>query len=205
MYYTLCIDPRLPEELSEAIEALRKNYDPTYTLNRPHVTVLFPIPGTVGERRLREHIEDVLRDVHPFEIRFGGFHKSRDHWLFLTLSQGESKVRELYQALYSGMLAEYGRSPEAFVPHIGLGLFLKPGCRYDWDNPRESEFDGGRFDEALKRARDLPQVGPIRVTALHLEAIPDEWIAWTRGERSDAPEGLPIRHVREFRLVAHGG
>jgi hypothetical protein len=38
-----------------------------------------------------------------------------------------------------------------FVPHLGLGLFLKEVSPYDWDNPREDDFDRVLCEEALQR------------------------------------------------------
>jgi 2'-5' RNA ligase len=122
MYYILNFYPPLSAEASRAIEAIRLDYDPTSAFTRAHITVLCPVPERVGEERLICHIEQVLSGRGPFDIRLGGFHRSRDHWLFLTLREGESRFRKIYRALYTDMLAEFARDDAEFIPHLGLGL-----------------------------------------------------------------------------------
>jgi len=204
MYYALSLYPQLGAELSEAIDAIRREYDPTSGLTEPHITVLFPVPGISGEAELISHIENVLSDWTPFEIRLGGFHKSHDHWLFLTLTEGEAQVRKLYITLYTGPLASHRRDDIEFVPHLGLGLFMKEGSTYDWDNPRESDFDRERYEEALCRAKGLPLASRIWVEKLQLTKIPDVILEWATGKRASIPEDARIVGVREFRLGNQG-
>lgn len=200
MYYALSFYPQLSTELSESIDAIRREYDPTSGFTKPHITVLFPVPGIVGEGQLISHIQNVLSDCSPFEIRLGGFHRSRDHWLFLTLKEGEAQVKELYQALYTGLVAKYRRDDIEFVPHLGLGLFMKQGSTYDWDNPRESDFDRERYEEALCQAKSLTLPSSISVEKLQLTKIPDVILEWATGKRASIPEDSHIVEVREFRL-----
>jgi 2'-5' RNA ligase len=135
----------------------------------------------------------------------GGFHKSHDHWLFLTLKKGEAQVKKLYQSLYTGILAEYRRKDDIeFVPHLGLGLFIKRGLTYDWKNPPESDFDRERYEEALCQAKALPLPSSISVEKLQLMKIPDVILEWTRGKRTSIPEDSQIVEVLEFRLGNQG-
>ena len=200
MYYALVYYPPLSEELAESIAAIRRKHDPTVGFTEPHITILFPVPDGVGEAQLIRHIESVLNDRKSFEIRLGGFHKSHDHWLFLTLTEGEAEVKRLNQLLYTGILAEYRRDDIEFVPHLGLGLFLKEGCTYDWDNPQESDFDQERYEEALEQAKALPLQVSFAVENLQLTRIPDEVLEWATGKRTSIPEGSQIVEVREFLL-----
>jgi 2'-5' RNA ligase len=204
MYYALNFYPLLSAEFSEPIDAIRREYDPTSDFTKPHITVLFPIPGSVGERRLISHIQNVLSDWTPFEIRLGGLHKSHDHWLFLTLKEGEAQVKKLYRLLYTGVLAQYRRHDIEFVPHLGLGLFVKDGATYDWGNPQESDFDRERYEEALRRAKALPLPSSISVEKLHLTKIPDVILEWATGKRASLPADSRIVEVREFRLCHQG-
>jgi hypothetical protein len=142
----------------------------------------------------------VLSDLSPFRIKLGGFYRSRDHWLFLTLKEGEAKVKKLYDALYVGVLGEYRRDDLEFVPHLGLGLFLKEGCAYDWNNPQESDLDRARYEYALRRAQALPLPASVMVERLHLMRIPDAILEWATGRRASIPEDSRIVEVREFRL-----
>jgi 2'-5' RNA ligase len=200
MHYTLGFYPRLEEELAASIDAIRRVHDPTWGYVKPHVTVLFPVPDSVGESRLSDHIESVLKDRGPLDIRFGGLHKSRDHWLFLTLAEGEARVKELHKSLYTGILAKYRKADVEFVPHLGLGLFIKEGSRYDWDNPREDYLDRRRYREALAQAEALPPHSGLRVERLNLSGIPDEVIEWATGTRAEIPEHMRSLEVREFVL-----
>jgi 2'-5' RNA ligase len=200
MYYTLNFYPQLNAELAESIDAIRRKHDPTVGFAKPHITVLFPVPDSTGEPQLIGHIQRVLDDWSPFEIRLGGFHKSHDHWLFLTLIEGEAQVKQLYRSLYTGILAEYRRDDIEFVPHLGLGLFIKEGTKYDWDNPQEADFDQERYDEALQRAKALPLHSRFTVEKLHLTKVPHEVLEWATGKRANIPEDLQLVEVREFLL-----
>jgi 2'-5' RNA ligase len=200
MYYALSFYPHLNEELAESIDAIRRKHDPTFGLTKPHITVLFPIPDSVGESDLISHIESVLNDFSPFKIRLGGFHKSRDHWLFLKLADGEVHVRKLYQSLYTGILEEYRRDDIEYVPHLGLGLFVKEGSNYDWRNPREIDFDEERYEEALQQAMALLLDSIFKVDKLELTKISDEILGWATGKRASIPEDSQIVTVREFLL-----
>ncbi|MFH1311963.1 MAG: 2'-5' RNA ligase family protein [Candidatus Eisenbacteria bacterium] len=200
MYYTLSFYPRLSGELGDAIDAIRRRHDPTCGFAKPHITVMFPVPDTVGEPHLIGHIQSVLSNRSPFEIRLGGLHKSHDHWLFLTLVEGEEQVKNLYQLLYTGLLAEHRRDDVEFVSHVGLGLFLKEGANYNWDNPQEDEFDKDRYEEALLQARALPLKVRFRVERLQLMRISDEILEWATGKRARIPEDSEIIEVREFSL-----
>jgi 2'-5' RNA ligase len=203
MYYCLSFCPQLSYELAEAIEAIRRVYDPTSGFIIPHITLVFPTPGSVGELSLISHIQNVLTGWSPFEMRLGGFLKSSDHWLFLGLHEGEAEVKRLYRALHTGILAD-GRDVSKFVPHLGLGLFLKERCTYDWRHPRESDFDRKRYEEALRRAEVLPLSERITVETLRMTAISDAVIEWTTGKRASLPVDAEDVTVREFRLGHQG-
>lgn len=200
MYYALNFYPQLEAGLAQAITAIRRQYDPTVDHIKPHITVLFPVPATVGEASLTNHILNVLRDWQPFEIRLGGLLRSPDHWLFLTLAQGKDKVIQLYRSLYTGSLAEYRREDIELEPHLALGLFIKKGSTYDWNNPQAAEFDQARYDDASRQARELPLESPFTVDKLHLVAIPDEVLEWATGQRATIPPQAQLKEVREFQL-----
>jgi 2'-5' RNA ligase len=89
MYYGLVHFPKID---IKHIDLLRKKYDPTVDLIQPHITIMFPVPDEVGEAALVQHIERVLKPWKPIPIRTRGFHKSWDHWLFLTLEEGNPDV-----------------------------------------------------------------------------------------------------------------
>jgi len=171
MYYALVYIPQLGPKLEEVIHDIRQKYDPTVHQSKPHITVLYPVPDSVGEPQLISHIQSVLSEWSPFDIRLGGFHKSDDHWLFLTLTEGEGQFKQLHRSLYTGILEKYRADDTTmrnFVPHLGLGLFLKKGSIYDWGNPQEADFDQHAYEEALQLAKGLPLSSSYIVDKLHL-------------------------------------
>ena len=204
MHLALVFYPQLDSELSEAIGRIRMKYDPTASRSKPHITIVFPVPDAVGEAELISHIEEALVGWTPFEIELGGFHKSRDHWLFLTLVAGAEDVKELHQSLYTGVLDTYRRADIDFIPHLGLGLFVKEGAKYSWNHPRPADLDQGKYEEALQKAKALPRGSSCAVDRLHLVKIPDEVLDWTTGKRASIPEDWGSAVVRVFRLGIRG-
>ncbi len=200
MFYALVIQPKFGNDLSELINAIRREYDPSSEFTKPHITVIFPVPGSVGKEQLIDHIQDELSRWEPFEIQLGGFHRSHDHWLFLTLIEGEELVKQLYQALYTGILTEYRRDDIEFVPHISLGQFMQKGLTYSLDNNHESHFDRLRFEKALQQAKNLPLPGSIFVEKLELLEISNGLIEWSTGKRSSIPRETLVTEVRDFQL-----
>jgi 2'-5' RNA ligase len=204
MYFALIFYPQLDPELMESIEKIRRKYDPTVELSKLHITVLFPVPDAVGEEKLVNHIEQVLTDWEPFGVSLGGFHRSHDHWLFLNVVEGEAELKALYRELYTGILEEYRRDDIEFVPHVGLGVFVKEGSRYDWDHPQEANFDRKKYAEALQQAEALPLGSSCVMGKLHLVSIPDEVLEWATGQRANIPNKSRITEVQEFRLCDLG-
>lgn len=201
MYYALVFYPVIDRGL---IDKLRRTYDPTVDVIGPHVTVLFPVPERVGEVQLVDHIRSVLDGREPFEVRLGGFRKSPDHWMLLTLQEGNQTVKELYRSLYTGILGEFRRDDIEFVPHLGLGLFLKEGARYDPWNPQESDLAAAEYESALQEAKSLGVDFSSIVETLHLVTIPDELMGWITGQRPSFPTNARVKEVRQFRLGAEG-
>lgn len=190
-----------PQSESDAIRAVRAKYDPTAEVVPPHLGVVFPTPETVGRENLETHLGTVLAGWQPFTIRLGGLAKSNDHWLFLLLEQGETKMKALYRALYTGLLESHRRDDIDFVPHLGLGLFVTRLASYDWKRPEGSDFDETRYQAARSEAEAL-QCRPESVDVVHLVGIPDEVLEWARGERAGFSEKTKAVVLGEFPLGA---
>jgi 2'-5' RNA ligase len=152
MFYGLV---HFPDIDYSKINQLRNKYDPTCRIIDPHITIMFPLPASVGETDLIQHLTTVLKSVTSFSIHMAGFIKSWDHWLFLTLREGNSEVIQLYDQIYSGVLSSYKRSDIPFIPHIGLGLFTKKGADYSLLDPQKVELDQKRYNKALREAESL--------------------------------------------------
>jgi len=122
MYYALVCYSEIE---FQHINIIRKKYDPTFNIVDPHITILFPVPETVGQENLINHITTIVKNQRPFPIHIYGFEKSWDNWLFLCLKRGNDEIVSLYKELYKGILQKYQRSDIEFIPHISLGLFVK--------------------------------------------------------------------------------
>lgn len=152
MYYGLVYFPQIG---IEQINKLRQKYDPTYNLIAPHLPILFPVPALLGTERIIKHIESILKNWRSFEIHLSGFKKSWDHWLLLTIKNGNDEIKKLSVEIYSGFLSEYQRKDIEFIPHISLGLFTTNISNYDLKNPEKLTFDENKFKEALLEAESM--------------------------------------------------
>lgn len=149
MYYALVYYTDLP-----GLDEIRKRHDPFYDLINDHITIIFPVPASeINLDDLKDHFKKILQKWSPFDIHLKGFHKSWDHWLFLILQEGNERVIELHDDLYSGILKPFLREDIPFVPHVGLVPCFKGD--YDIKDPRELELDEEKYNMVLKEAQDL--------------------------------------------------
>jgi 2'-5' RNA ligase len=156
MYYALVYYPKFDRKTEENIKAFRRKYDPFVDSWKPHIPFIFPVPcSEVEEEKLTEHVETVLRNWKSFPIRIGGFRKSWDHWLFLVLKEGNEEAIALHDELYTGILSSYLRSDIEYIPHIGIGLFVRKDAGYNVSDPRKVDCDVKLYSQALKEAKSL--------------------------------------------------
>ncbi len=188
------------EDGVDAINELRDAYDPTARLIEPHIPVLHPVPDTLGTGDVLDHLAEVLARWAPFQIRLGGFHRTEDHWLFLTLAEGAEKVAALSHDVYSGPLSGFRRTGVGAVPHVGLGLFVRRGSAYSMFDPDASSFDEAGFEAALHRARLLDFGGPRLATELRVVTIPEIVMEWASGQRPTLPRALRVAEVARLPL-----
>lgn len=171
MFYALVHYPRID---TKQINKFRQKYDPHAGLIGPHITFMFLVPESIGEALLINHIDDVLSKWQPFPIHLKGLQKAWDHWLFLILAEGNEDVIRLHRDLYTGILANYHRTDIEFIPHLGLGLFVRRDANYDIRNPREVSLDVERYASALREAQQLDLDYHCDVDRLHLVKINDD-------------------------------
>jgi len=156
MYYVLIYYPRFSRKTGEDIGAFRRKYDPFADSWKPHMPFIFPVPcDGIEEEKLTEHVETVLKRWKPFPIHIGGFAKSWDHWLFLLLREGKEKAIALHDELYTGILAPFLRRDIEYIPHIGIGLFVRKNAGYTALDPKIVDFDAKLYSQALKEAESL--------------------------------------------------
>lgn len=130
MYYALVYNPGIE---NEGFHLLREKYEPYYRLLPEHLVFIFPVPESIGLKKLEDHISRILAQWKPFKVHFHGLQKSWDHWLLLVIKEGNNLVHKLHDDLYTDILTPYLRNDLPYNPHIGLGSFSKE--MYDFNNP----------------------------------------------------------------------
>jgi hypothetical protein len=172
MYYVLLYYPKFDSKTRENIESFRKKYDPFTGSLKPHIPFIFPVRcSEVEERKLTDHIEKVLKNWKPFPVQMRGFTKSWDHWLLLTLKKGNEESIALHDELYTDILLPYLRRDVEYIPHIGMGLFVKKTAEYNVLDPRRIDFDAKLYSQALKKAESLKINSVDTVDTLTLNKI----------------------------------
>lgn len=119
---------------------LRRKYDPHWKIISPHITIVSPI-SAITEGQLIEHVENVINDIYSFSIHLTGLMKTSDDCLFLLVKEGNEKIINVYDRLYSGILTSYIPTDYPFVPHVTIGKF-------------ETK-DNSIYTKAYKEAQDL--------------------------------------------------
>ncbi len=181
MFYALVYYPELNDKV---IDTLRKQYDPYSDLIQEHITLIFPVPDTIGEENLMNHVTEILKNKEPFRIHIVGFEKTWDNWLFLKVKEGKERLMNLYDSLYTGILQLYLRKDLPYIPHVGVGLFTKE--RYDPLQPEKLTFDKDNYEKAVEQLkkqnpeywRIMNQLSLIRINDdfSHLEEIKTYYI-----------------------------
>jgi hypothetical protein len=155
-YYVLVYNPKFDKRTEENIQAFRRKYDSYVDYWEPHIPFIFKIPcSEIEETELTGHIKSVLQKWKPFPIRIGGFEKSWDHWLFLLLKEGNKEAIALHDELYTCVLSPYLRRDIEYIPHIGIGLFVRKDAGYNVLNPKRVDLDAELYSQALKEAESL--------------------------------------------------
>jgi 2'-5' RNA ligase len=164
MVYALVHYPNVD---TQRINLLRKKYDPQFDLIEPHLTLMFPVPESIGENNLLHHLQCVLSSRQPFPIHLRGFQKSWDDYLFLMVQEGNVDIIGLHSEIYTGVLADYRKADIRFVPHLTLGVFAN----------NENE-----YSEALEEAKRLDLDYRCVVDKVHLVKVNNDrtQIVWNR-------------------------
>ena len=164
MIYALVHYPNID---TEKINKFRNRYDPQAHLIQPHITLMFPVPESMGEYFLVHHIENVLRDWEPFPIHLQGIQKSWDDHLFLMVQEGSANIIDLHSKIYIGRLVDYLKEDLPFVPHLTLGVFNE---------------NVDKFPEALEEAQLLDLDYHCVLDKLNLVKVNDDRsrIVWSK-------------------------
>ena len=164
MFYALVHYPKVN---TLRINEFRKLYDPQIKFIGPHITLMFPVPESIGEDNIVNHLAGVLSNWEPFPIRLQGLLKSSDNYLYLLVQEGSGNIVDLHHEIYTGLLAHYQKEDVPFVPHLTLGFF---GENVD------------KYPKALEEAKRLNLDFRSLLDKVHLVKINDDrsQIVWSK-------------------------
>ena len=118
----ILIFPRF--ENIEKIQRIRKKYDELYEIIPPHITLAFPFKNEISNEELKNKIEEVLKEINPFEIKCKGVSLREDKrvgtfYIFLDFVEGKEILEDINKRIYTEVL----NKPiiENYEPHITLG------------------------------------------------------------------------------------
>lgn len=135
--------PTFSEPDVKLIASIRKRYDRQFKIIKPHFTLLFPVDSGDSEK-LCAHTEAVVANgsFAPFAVSFSsvsvvsGAHEKR-YYLFLIPDAGGDSIKQLHDALNTGIMQNELRSDIPYIPHITIGIF---------DNEDEADRMAGRLN-----------------------------------------------------------
>lgn len=164
MIYALVHYPNID---TRRIDPFRRKYDPQAGLIEPHITLMFPVPESIGEDHLVRHLENVLGNWQSFPIHLQGLQVSEDDHLFLLLQEGNGSTIRLHDEIYTDVLGDYWRKDLPFVPHLTLGVLNK---------------DPANRERLLKEAGQLELNYRCVLDKLHLVKVKDDrsQIVWSK-------------------------
>ncbi len=105
----------------KTIDLIREKYDPLHNHIRPHITLVFPFTSNITTTQLKTHLTESLASFKPFNITLQGITGTKDHYLFLNLTQGKNELIELHDRLYTGILKEFLHKELTYIPHLTVG------------------------------------------------------------------------------------
>lgn len=109
------------------IEAIRRHHDPLHGGVEPHFTLVFPFAGvSLGE--VLGHVQNIASKVAPIPFRLARVAAVRDPLspgahLFLLPDEGERRITDLHDRLYSGLLSTSLHPTAVYLPHVTVGRF----------------------------------------------------------------------------------
>lgn len=144
----------------QLINDIRSKYDPLAEHVSPHITLVFPFESNISTDKLKEHIENIVSGMMPFDIKLNGVTPSTSlgNYLFLNIIEGRNKIVELHKKLYSDILEGFypkWLSSTEFLPHMTVG------------NINDSE----AFNNAVEETKNIDAVFETNVDMVSVEII----------------------------------
>jgi 2'-5' RNA ligase len=112
----------------ESVEVVRHAFDPQASLLPAHITLVFPFVASQGGRVLREHVASVLAGIVCFDVTLAPPTPEQDAYVFLRVESGRSRIIDLHDRLYSGLLQGYSSPAHAYEPHVTVGRLPSPNA-----------------------------------------------------------------------------
>lgn len=150
---SICIFPKFDNV--DAIQQLRKQYDPLYESIQPHITLVFPFGSNLVKGELEAHVAEVLDRLKPFRLKLQRITGSEGGYLFLNVKQGNDEIIKMHDRLYTGILKKYLFRKVSYLPQITVGRL---------ENPHD-------FGKALAETKSMSNVYETEVTEVVSEMI----------------------------------
>lgn len=120
--------PFISEEDHALIEKFRAQYDPQFSIIKPHFTLVFPLEG-LDEIEFADYAASILHGKPGFHVRLRAaiIHKdelSENFHVFLVPDEGSEQITDLHSSLYKDVLKEYLMKDIPYAPHITIGTTL---------------------------------------------------------------------------------
>ncbi len=135
------------DPVAEFVQSLQRELHPEKLQLPAHVTVLPPRPLRGAEFEAVEQLEEVCRNVQPFEVRLGDVETFLPitPTVFVRIAHGAYRLRELHDHLSAGAL--WFEESWPFMPHLTI-------CKFNQEEharaavavarERWARYDGGR-------------------------------------------------------------
>ena len=110
----------------KTIQEIRKKYDELFEIIEPHITLAFPFKGEISNKKLREQLLNITKDIMPFKIKCKGITLKRDekintYYIFLNIVEGKEIIKKINQKIYQNILNDINIKKYNYEPHITLG------------------------------------------------------------------------------------
>ncbi|HEX6799173.1 MAG TPA: 2'-5' RNA ligase family protein [Ktedonobacterales bacterium] len=117
----IVIFPDLPTPTLDAIQAVRRDYDPLAEVIPPHLTLVFPFTSSLPAQLLEPHMTHIARSVGPFKLELAEVTGSENEYLFLNVKRGNDELIALHDRLYTGPLSQHSDPRFTYTPHLTVG------------------------------------------------------------------------------------
>lgn len=123
------------------IQSIREKYDKLANLVEPHITLVFPFSNDMSDEYLINSLSELLKNLAPFKIVFGGVSLDENNTIFLNCIEGNEKIIELHDQIYEKILPKHLKKSIKYVPHITLGTTNNPDFLQDFNYKFETIVD----------------------------------------------------------------